>query len=190
MQLIIYAGDLLVGVWPWGTLWGRDARAAGPWTLRRRLFQTPAVSAQDAPWVDYIQGKTGEYSNAWGQRVEGACLLGGDAYFTTSAKNYGDVQGALGLLPEASQAEYGHVFRISAPGQVSGHFEWREETTLSFNVTADGTGGAWVAVHQDGAPLAARRVARCPAGSPPAGRSRSRRAAGSSARAPRARACD
>ena len=79
MTLSIYGKDLLLGMWPWGTLsaarslreldcvaldsqrdsvadrWGKSAREVNSsWTLRKRLFTTPAVSDVDAPWSDFV----------------------------------------------------------------------------------------------------------------------------------------
>jgi hypothetical protein len=79
MTFTIYGEDLLLGMWPWGTLWGQNLRSSpaavtdrtrsgvrvssnqndmggdnNPWTLRKRLFTTPAVTTEQAPWVTYI----------------------------------------------------------------------------------------------------------------------------------------
>ena len=68
--LMIYGDELFVGVWPWGALWGASAREHNaPWTLRRRLFHTPAVDHGDAAWVTHIVDTTGKKSqnDGWGQ---------------------------------------------------------------------------------------------------------------------------
>jgi hypothetical protein len=158
-ELIAYADSLYLGVWPWGTVWSltppksEDAAAPG-WMLARRLFASPAVSGEDAPWEAFIQNATGgNFSNYWGQRVEGSCLHDGRAYFTTSAKNAG-VRDWVGIIPEDAQKEYGHVWELDNKGQVSGHFEWPlhgGSTLLRFAINERG-----IAVTQDGAPLASR----------------------------------
>ena len=68
--LMVYGDELFVGVWPWGALWGSSARERNaPWTLRRRLFHTPAVDHGDAAWVTHIVDTTGKKSqnDGWGQ---------------------------------------------------------------------------------------------------------------------------
>ena len=180
MTFTIYGEDLLLGMWPWGTLWGQNLRSSpaavtdrtrsgvrvssnqndmggdnNPWTLRKRLFTTPAVTTEQAPWVTYINNHTGEFHNAWGQRVEGTCLFDGDAYFTTSAKNVDDVKAAKDLIPAAAQQQYNRVWRMSLPNQASGHFRWATMTTLEFDVEPTG-----IVVRQDGAMLANKSFAR------------------------------
>ena len=84
--------------------------------------------------------------------MEDACLAGGAAYFTTSAKNADAVDTALKLIPQASETEYGRVWKLSSNNQASGHFRWPlagGKTTLQF--VANDTS---LSIFQDG-----RRVA-------------------------------
>lgn len=93
------------------------------------------------------------HPNGAGQRIEGTCLHNGSIYFTTSAKNHVDYAAVAKLIPTSGFEEYGRVWRMSVPGQVSsGKFAWRPgTTTLSFKV--DSTG---IIVTQDGEPLASK----------------------------------
>ena len=87
-------------------MWGRSARNRyAQWSLRHRLFDTPAITADDAPWVTYLQNKTGAYHNGFGQRVEGSCLHNGSLYLITSAKNHEDARAVSSLIPATSVAE-------------------------------------------------------------------------------------
>jgi len=62
-----------------------------------------------------------------------------------------------GVIPPDAQAEYGHVWELDDPGQVSGHFAWPTgggSTLLTFTLDASG-----IKVTQDGRPLASRTFA-------------------------------
>ena len=56
MTLAIYGDDVLLGMWPWGSLFGRDARdQLGIWSFRKRVFTAPAVTKEEAPWMTFIE---------------------------------------------------------------------------------------------------------------------------------------
>lgn len=158
MTLAIYGDDVLLGMWPWGSLFGRNARDEdGEWSFRKRVFTAPPVTKEEAPWMTYIEKSYPENStwhpNGAGQRIEGTCLHNGSIYFTTSAKNHVDYGAVAKIIPERGFEEYGRVWQMSVPNQVSsGSFVWRPgTTTLSFKVDTAG-----ISVTQDGEPLASK----------------------------------
>ena len=157
MTLAIYGNEVLLGMWPWGSLFGRSARdEIGPWTFHKRVFTAPKVTKEEAPWMTYIEQSYPENSswhpNGAGQRIEGTCLHDGSVYFTTSAKNSVDYAAVAAIIPRSGFDEYGKVWQMSIPNQVSGAFVWRPgTTTLSFKVESSG-----ITVTQDGKPLASK----------------------------------
>jgi hypothetical protein len=64
---VIYGGDLMVGVWPWGEVWryNPDSRR---WIFMQRMFDHPAISDQITHPYD-VENKDNSPRNMWGQRV-------------------------------------------------------------------------------------------------------------------------
>jgi hypothetical protein len=159
MTLGVYEDSVLVGCWPWGSVWGQEQSVpAANWTQNFRLFQTPSVSPDDAAWVSQIAAHIGptcnntnpavascNYSNAWGQRVSDMTLYNGDMYFVTSAKNFDTDRYGRWMIAKDDQHQYGRVHRLRSHTQASGHFTWRQHTTLEFVFSTTG-----MSIVQDG----------------------------------------
>lgn len=148
--LAIYAGELLLGVWPWGTVHSKGPTRGAPWKTMRRLFSTPPVSLEEAPWMAYLANTSA--TNQWGQRVNGMVTFNGSLYATTSAKNPITDDLYRGLIPSASEAEYARVHRLTAANEASGQLRLapgRSRVALDFALTASG-----LTIKQDGVVIA------------------------------------
>ncbi len=63
---VVFGGEVLVGVWPWGELW-RYAPDAKKWVFMQRMFNHPELS--DAIVHPYdIENRGNAVTNLWGQQ--------------------------------------------------------------------------------------------------------------------------
>jgi hypothetical protein len=146
---VIYGGDLLVGVWPWGELWryNSDSRQ---WTFMQRMFDHPVLSDEIVHPYD-VENRDHAVRNLWGQRVTSLVSTGTDLFIATSAKSpfEWDAKAFPFLAPDKWKS-YGKVFRTTMPGHLAAPTRWTDgPTTIDFTIR-----GPELAVHQDGKPLA------------------------------------
>ena len=149
----IYAGELFVGVWPWGELWQfhPDRRE---WTLARRLFSHPELSNQVIHPYDK-ENAGNPVGNQWGQRVTSLVTVGESLFASTSAKDpcAWDPEQNPFLAPDKWQA-YGRVHELKLPGHLQAATRWTTGVTrLEFELR-----GAQLRIVQDGRELARTTV--------------------------------
>jgi hypothetical protein len=147
---VIYAGDLMVGVWPWGEVW-RQNPGSGEWQFLQRMFNHPDITDRVIhPYDEENRGNP--VSNLWGQRVTSMIPLGADLYISTSAKGAEtrwEPERYPFLAPEKWKS-YGTVWRLRMPGHLSASTAWTAgQTTLDFSIR-----GTTMTISQDGQKLA------------------------------------
>jgi hypothetical protein len=131
---VIYGGDVLVGVWPWGELW-RYSPDAKRWKLMQRMFDHPDLS--DAIIHPYdVENVNHPVRNQWGQRVTSLVTNGDSLYVSTSAKDpceWNPVQNPF-LAPDKWKS-YGSVYRLTMPGHLGASIAWTNgPTKLDFTI--------------------------------------------------------
>ena len=147
---VIYGGDLMVGVWPWGEVWryNPDSRK---WIFSRRMFEHPVLSDQITHPYD-VENRDNAPQNLWGQRVTSLVANGPDLFISTSAKSPFEWKPKTYpfLAPEKWKS-YGKVYRATMPGHLAAPTIWTDgPTTIEFIIR-----GAEIVIHQDGKRLAA-----------------------------------
>jgi hypothetical protein len=146
---VIYGGDLMVGVWPWGEVW-RYNPDSERWIFMRRMFDHPALSDKITHPYD-VENRGNSPQNLWGQRVTSLVTNGPDLFISTSAKApfKWDPKPYPFLAPEKWKS-YGKVYRATIPGHLAATTKWTDGATkLEFIIH-----GRELAIHQDGEPLA------------------------------------
>jgi len=142
---VIYGGEPLVGVWPWGELW-RYQPDSERWSFVRRMFDHPQLSDQIIHPYD-VENRGNEVSNLWGQRVTSLVTSGPDLFVATSAKYPCEwVAGKFPFLAPDKWKSYGTVYRLTTPGHLGASTTWTSgpttfELTLNENlmsITQDG----------------------------------------------------
>jgi hypothetical protein len=151
---VIYGGELLVGVWPWGELW-RYSPDAKKWSFMRRMFSHPEVTDQTIhPYDKENQGS--QVGNQWGQRVTSLVTQGADLFVSTSAKSaceWNPEQYPF-LAPDKWKS-YGTVYRLTMPGALAARLAWTSGPTVVELTLRD----ANMTIAQDGKLLAQTEVA-------------------------------
>ncbi len=150
---LVYGGDLMVGVWPWGELW-RHSVNTRKWQLTRRMFDHPELSDEITHPYD-VENRGNPVGNLWGQRVTSLVASGPDLFVSTSAKSpfEWDPQSFPFLAPDKWKS-YGKVYRLTIPGHLAAPTKWTDEkTTLQFTIQ-----GSQIAIHQDGRQIAETTV--------------------------------
>ncbi len=146
---VIYGGDLMVGVWPWGEVW-RYNPDSQRWIFMQRMFDHPALSDQITHPYD-VENTNNTPRNLWGQRVTSLIASGADLFISTSAKapvEWMPKQYPF-LMPEKWKS-YGKVYRATMPGHLGAPTNWTDgPTTLEFLIR-----GSEIVIHQDGKRLA------------------------------------
>lgn len=147
---VIYGGDLLVGVWPWGELWRYNADAR-KWYFMQRMFAHPELSDRITHPYD-LENKEDPVGNLWGQRVSSLLTNGTDLYVSTSAKHpcQWNPDRYRFLAPEKWKS-YGSVYRLTMPGHLAANLKWTGgQTILELAMS-----GREMTISQDGKRLAA-----------------------------------
>ena len=150
---IIYGGDVLVGVWPWGELWRYNSDSTR-WAFMQRMFDHPAPTDTVTHPYD-IENLGNAIGNLWGQRVTSLVTNGSDLFVSTSAKHpcEWDAQLYPFLAPDKWQS-YGRVYRITMPGHLGAPTRWTgNATTFEFLI-----GDRDISISQDGQVLAATEL--------------------------------
>ncbi|MEC7567248.1 MAG: hypothetical protein VX738_16320 [Planctomycetota bacterium] len=142
---IIYGGDLMVGVWPWGELW-RYNPDSKQWIFRQRMFDHPALSDKITHPYEF-ENRENDVVNLWGQRVTSLVVNGPHLYVSTSAKApYLWKPDKFPFLAPSKWKSYGNVYQLTTPGNLAASVRWTTgPTTLAFSLKAN-----VLAIHQDG----------------------------------------
>lgn len=150
---VIYAGEPLVGVWPWGELW-RYQTDARKWSFERRMFDHPQISDQVIHPYD-VENRGNPVSNQWGQRVTSLVTSGTDLFVATSAKDpcEWDANRFPFLAPD-NWKSYGTVYRLTTAGHLGANTTWTTGPT-KFELSVRGN---VMAISQDGRKLAETTV--------------------------------
>lgn len=146
---VIYGGDLMVGVWPWGELWryNPDSRR---WIFMRRMFNHPDLSDQITHPYD-VENEGNSPGNMWGQRVTSLISSGPDLFISTSAKAPFEWNSkSYPFLAPDKWKSYGKVYRATISGHLAAPTRWTDgPTTIKFLIR-----GSEIAIEQDGKRLA------------------------------------
>ena len=113
----IYAGDLFVGVWPWGELW-RQGPDTGQWYSVGRMFTHPPVTDETTHPYEKECVAHELVANQWGQRVTSLVPSGDSLMVSTSAKWPCEWEPRFDFLPDGKWQEYGSVMRLRTPGNL------------------------------------------------------------------------
>ncbi|HUE86478.1 MAG TPA: hypothetical protein VMO26_10410 [Vicinamibacterales bacterium] len=150
---VIYGGEVLVGVWPWGELW-RYSPDAKRWGLMQRMFDHPAPSDTITHPYD-VENVNNPVRNQWGQRVTSLVTSGDSLFVSTSAKDpceWNPDQNPF-LAPDKWKS-YGSVYRLTMPGHLGASTAWTNgPTKLDLTIR-----GAELSIAQDGKQLATAPV--------------------------------
>jgi hypothetical protein len=151
--IVVYGGDLYVGVWPWGEVW-RYARERDTWELARRMFTYPeTTNATLHPYEDETRA-LGGVANQWGQRVTSMVPLEDSLLISTSAKWQCEWEPKFGYVGDGDWKEYGTVTHVRVPGHLSAPVKWTDgATTLHFTISGDG-----LRIAQDGNALGTAKL--------------------------------
>ena len=146
---VIYGGDLMVGVWPWGEVW-RYNPDSQRWVFMPRMFKHPNLSAAITHPYD-VENESNSPRNLWGQRVTSLVASGPDLFISTSGKApmEWEPQRYPFLAPEKWKS-YGKVYRATMQGHLSAPTRWTTGPTKLVFTLKDGE----LAIHQDGDLLA------------------------------------
>ena len=150
---IIYGGDLMVGVWPWGELWRYNSDSE-QWIFTRRMFEHPTVSDKITHPYD-LENRGNNVGNMWGQRVTSLVVSGAHLYVSTSAKApYPWEPQKYPFLTPSKWKSYGKVYQLTTPGSLAACLKWTTgPTILTFSLKANE-----LSIHQDGLLLARSQV--------------------------------
>ncbi len=120
----IYGGDLYVGVWPWAELWRLDSNT-DTWQFCRRMFTHPPLTDAQVHPYEKEATQLGHVLNRWGHRITGLVPMGDSLFVSTSSKGSTPYDPSFGFLNEGDKwKEYGRVYELTLPGQVSIDTEW------------------------------------------------------------------
>ena len=146
----IYRGELMVGVWPWAELWRRNPDTQA-WVFMQRMFTHPAVHATPVHAYEPEAKAAGLVSNDLGQRLTAMVPHRDGLILGTSSKGGAAVLEAadLDFLTPRQREQYGSMYRLRMPGNLTTVIAWRDgPTTLRF-VVREGR----MTIHQDGREL-------------------------------------
>ncbi len=151
---VIYGGDVLVGVWPWGEVW-RYNPDSEKWSFMRRMFDHPDLSDKITHPYD-LENRGNDVGNLWGQRVTSLVTSGPDIFISTSAKYPCEWNAdQFPFLAPDKWKSYGTVYRMTMPGHLSATTNWTDgPTTIEFTIR-----DADIEISQDGKHLAATTLA-------------------------------
>ncbi len=151
--IVLYGGELYVGVWPWGEVW-RYHHESGEWNLARRMFTHPALT--DATTHPYeLESKTlGGVANQWGQRVTSMVPLKDSLLISTSAKWPCEWEPKFDFVGNDAWKEYGSVTRVHVSGHLSAPVKWTDGPTELRFTLEDGA----MLIEQDGMPIGSTRL--------------------------------
>ncbi|MFV2069296.1 MAG: hypothetical protein ACC645_20210 [Pirellulales bacterium] len=146
--IVLYGGELYVGVWPWGEVW-RYHRELGEWNLARRMFTHPALTDATTHPYELECKALGGVINQWGQRVTSMVPLKDSLLISTSAKWPSEWEPKFDFVGNDAWKEYGAVTRVHTSGHLSVPVRWTDGPTELRFTLADGV----MRVEQDGKPI-------------------------------------
>lgn len=131
--MAIFGGELYVGVWPWAELWRYDG---SNWQFVQRLFPHPEpTDATTHPYENETKALD-EVINRWGQRITSLVLHESGLFLSTSSKGSTPYEEKFTFLANDKWKDYGTVYQIQIPGQLSAHTNWVDgPTTFEFVIT-------------------------------------------------------
>lgn len=150
---VIYGGDVLVGVWPWGEVW-RYNPDSKTWAFVQRMFDHPQLSDDIIHPYD-VESRGNAVGNQWGQRVTSLVPIDSSLFVSTSAKwpCEWDAETYSFLAPDRWKS-YGTVYQLTMPGHLSVTAKWTNgPTVLEFLIEGDE-----ISVTQDGKTIGAMDV--------------------------------
>ena len=151
--IVLYGGELYVGVWPWGEVW-RYHRDRDQWNLARRMFTHPPLTDQTIHPYERECQAMGIVANLWGQRVTSMVPLQDSLLVATSAKTPIPWDPKFDFVRDNTWKEYGTVTRLHAPGHLSVPVKWTNGSTkLRFVITDNA-----MRIEQDGTPLGSSSI--------------------------------
>jgi hypothetical protein len=152
-SMLVYGGDLFVGVWPWGEVW-RYSQDAGQWDFPGRMFTHPELTDETTHPYEVETAALGPVANQWGQRVTSLVPLGDAMMVGTSAKWPCDWKPDMDFLGDDKWKEYGSVIRLTMPGALCAPLAWTDgPTDLEFVIK-----GRDMVISQDGKTLASCKL--------------------------------
>ncbi len=121
----IYGGDLYVGVWPWAELWRMDSDT-GEWNFVRRMFTHPEITDRQTHPYETEATALGHVLNRWGHRITGLVPFNNSLFVSTSAKGSAPYEQSFEFLNAGDKwKDYGRVYELTLPGQVSIDTAWK-----------------------------------------------------------------
>ena len=151
--IVIYGGELYVGVWPWGEVW-RYQPDQGTWDLARRVFSHPEPTTATVHPYETETAALGGVANQWGQRVTSMVPHNDSLFISTSAKWQCEWEPKFGYVGEEAWKEYGTITHVRVPGHLSVPVKWTDgPTELHFAINDDG-----LRVTQDGKELGTAKL--------------------------------
>lgn len=136
--IVLYGGELYVGVWPWGEVW-RYQPDQGRWDLARRMFTHPEPTKATLHPYENETRALGGVANQWGQRVTSMVPRNDSLFIATSAKWQCEWEPKFDYVGAAAWKEYGTITHVRAPGHLSASVKWTDgPTELRFAITNDG----------------------------------------------------
>lgn len=140
----VFAGELYVGVWPWGELWKLN-RFSTKWELVERLFTDPAPSDEEAPFYNKLHNSKPP-QDSWGQRITSILPFENSLYVSTANKTKHQEEFLKApFLTSTILSQYGAVHRFSGPIQLSCEVTDKERLDLNFEIK-----GSLLTIKQDG----------------------------------------
>ena len=151
--IVLYGGELYVGVWPWGEVW-RYQPDQGTWDLARRMFTHPEPTAATLHPYETETAALGGVANQWGQRVTSMVPHDDSLFIATSAKWQCEWEPKYEYVGKEAWKEYGTVTHVRVPGHLSVPVKWTDGSTeLRFAITNDG-----LQITQDGTELGTAKL--------------------------------
>lgn len=144
-SLAIYGGNLYVGVWPWAEVW-QYRKSDNQWSFTKRMFTHPELTDKYVHPYEEESKKLGVVLNLWGQRVTSLYPIKSSLYISTSSKGAVAQNSRYVFLDEEKGKEYGQVYKMTLPGNLSVPIHWKEKPVqFQFSVT-----GGKMQISQDG----------------------------------------
>lgn len=151
--IVIYGGELYVGVWPWGEVW-RYQPDQKTWDLAQRVFSHPEPTTATVHPYETETAALGGVANQWGQRVTSMVPHNDSLFISTSAKWQCEWEPKFSYVGEEAWKEYGTITHVRVPGHLSVPVKWTEgPTELRFTISDDG-----LQITQDGKELGTAKL--------------------------------
>lgn len=130
--LAMYAGELYVGVWPWGEVWRFDPDPRS-WHFVCRVFDQPAVTSDVLEPYAREMRDTEDVYNYWGQRIMNLTSHDDALYIGTMNKQGKPfIAERHAFLSPLAVSQYGQTYRFDGGAQIAAQFKWKERTSFRF----------------------------------------------------------